>query len=295
MCHFWHINYQRHNDGYLSQMAAMVLSHFKLKDINLGQRIGKGNVPVYKATMAGKAMAVKKMDCGKNEIPLEVEVNNILPPHPNVLPLLGVAHSKDGFSIYICMELADKSLYHYLHTEKMKPSLQQSTNWAIQIASGMNHIHECGLAHRDLKSSNVLLFEREDVAKVCDFGSARVLERTATVTGMTGTYRWMAPEFNDKADTRVNRRCDVFSYGMVLYEIFAQEIPFSDIDEDIDAATGIREGKRPSIPTEIPLYIKVLMQSCWKHNPYCRPYFQRILLVGSHCVVQLLTVGIHIC
>ena len=276
----WHINYQRHN--FLSQMAATAFSHFNLKNINLGARIGKGTVPVYKATMAGKPMAVKKMDCGeKNEIPLEVEVSSILPPHPNVLPLLGVAHSNDGFSIYICMELADKSLYHYLHEEKKKPSLQQSTKWATEIANGMDHIHDCGLAHRDLKSANVLLFEDVDVTKVCDFGSARVLERTATMTGMTGTYRWMAPEFNDEADTRVNRLCDVFSYAMVLYEIFAQKIPFSDIDEDIDAATSIREGKRPSIPPEVPLYIKALMHSCWRHNPYCRPNFERILLVCS--------------
>ena len=268
-------------------MAAMALSHFNLKDINLGAKIGKGTVPVYKATMAGKAMAVKKMDCGeKNEIPLEVEVNSILPPHPNILPLLGVAHSRDGFSIYICMELADKSLYHYLHEEKKKPSLQQSTNWAAQIASGMDYIHDCGLAHRDLKSANVLLFETADVVKVCDFGSARILERTTTVTGMTGTYRWMAPEFNDKADTRVNKRCDAFSYGMVLYEIFAQEIPFSAIAEDVDAAASIREGKRPSIPTEIPLHVKVVMQSCWEHNPYCRPRFERILQVSSLCVLQ---------
>ena len=267
---------------------------FNLEDISLGKLIGKGNDPVYKAAMAGKAMAVKKMDCNKNDILPEVEVQSSLPPHPNVLPLLGFAHSKDGFSIYICMELADKSLYHYLHTEKKKPSLQQSTKWAMQIARGTHHIHQHRLAHRDLKSANVLLFEAEDVAKVCDFGSARALERTKTVTGDTGTYRWMAPEISGKADARANQRCDVFSYGMVLYEIFTQKIPFSEIREDNDAATSIREGNRPSIPPELPLYIKVLMNSCWMHNPYRRPSFERILRVGTLCRLQLLTVGIFL-
>ena len=262
-------------------MDAASLPHFDLKNIDLGEKIGRGNVTVYKATMAGKAMAVKKMDCDKNEIVPEVEVQSSLPPHPNVLPLLGVAHSKDGFSIYICMELADQSLYHYLHTEKEKPSLQQSTKWAIQIARGMHHIHQHGLAHRDLKSANVLLFEDEDVAKVCDFGSARVLERTATVSGMTGTYRWMAPEFNDKADAKANQRCDVFSYGMVLYEIFTQEIPFSKIADGATVGLRIRDGERPSIPSELPLHIKVLMQSCWKHKFYDRPKFEGILQVDN--------------
>jgi len=260
--------------------------YFDLNDVELEERIGRGNFSVFRATMGGKTIAVKKMDCDKKQIPREVTVQSSLPPHPNVLPLLGITHSSDGFSIYICMDLADASLHHYLHTEKKKPSLRQSTKWAMQIAKGMHHIHQHGLAHRDLKSANVLLFEAEDVAKVCDFGSARVLERTKTVTGNTGTYRWMAPEVSGKADARANQRCDVFSYGMVLYEIFTQEIPFSEIREDNDAATSIRDGNRPSIPPELPLYIKVLMNSCWMHNPYRRPNFERILQVGTHCRLQ---------
>ena len=242
-----------------------------MDDIDLKERIGRGNAPVFKATLAGKIIAVKRLNCDKYEIPREVEIHRDLSPHPNVLPLMGVTHSKDGFSIYICMELADKSLHHYLHTEKKKPSLQQSTKWAMQIARGMQHIHQQGLAHRDLKSANVLLFEKEDVTRLCDFGSA--------VTGMTGTYRWMAPEFSDKASTKSNQCCDVFSYAMVLYELFAHEIPFYDIDDHVAVATSIRDQKRPSIPPEVPLYIKQLMQSCWKHDPRDRPTFEEILQV----------------
>ena len=112
-------------------------------------------------------MAVKKMDCEKNEIPCEVEVQRNLPSHPNILPLLGITHNRDGFLIYICMQLADKSLFQYLHTDNKKPLLQQSTKWATQVAKGMHHIHQNGLAHRDLKSANVLLFEKEDNIKIC--------------------------------------------------------------------------------------------------------------------------------
>ena len=248
-------------------------------DINIEEKIGQGKAPVYKATLAGKAIAVKKLDCDKDQIPREVEIHRDLPPHPNVLQLVGVTHSKDGFSLYICMELADKSLYQYLHTEKKKPSLQQSIKWAVQIAGGMCHIHQQGLAHRDLKSANVLLFDKENVIKLCDFGSARVLENTTTVSDMRGTVRWMAPECNDKASTKVTRRCDAFSYGMVLYEIFAHQIPFFENSNHVAVATSIQEGKRPSIPLEVPLYIKRLMESCWKHEPRARPTFEEILQV----------------
>ena len=263
------------------------VSHLDLNDINLEKRIGRSNASVFKATLREKAIAVKKIDCDQNELPREVEVHSNLPPHPNVLHLLGVCQDDD--TLYICMELADKSLHHYLHTERKKPSLEQSTKWALQIASGMNHIHQHGLAHCDLKSANVLLFGDEHIAKVCDFGSARVLERTATVTGMAGTYRWMAPEFDDKASIKVNQRCDVFSYAMVLYEIFAQEIPFSDIDDTVTVTGHIRKGKRPSIPPGLPSYIKVLIQYCWKQKPHDRPTFEAILGVGSLADISIYT------
>ena len=129
------------------------------------------------------------------------------------------------------------------------------------------------------KTTNVLLFDKGDNAKICDFGSARLLEHTATATGMTGTFRWMAPELNDKAGMKINQRCDVFSYGMILYEIFVHEIPYSDIDDDIAVASSVRDGKRPMIPPELPPYIQELMQSCWEHQPHDRPTFEEILQV----------------
>ena len=262
-------------------MNTTSLPYFDLSDIKLEERIGQGNSPVYQATMADKTIAVKKMDCGQNEIPHEVQVQRDLPPNPNVLKLLGITHSEDGFTIYVCTELANTSLYRYLHEEKKQPSLQQSTKWAMQIASGMQHLHKYGLAHRDLKSPNVLLFEREDIAKVCDFGCARPLDHTTMLSGNTGTYRWMPPEFNDEATTMINQRCDIFSYGMILYEIFAHNIPFSHIKEDVDVPQSIRNGERPSLPQELPIYMKVLIQFCWEHKPHDRPNFEKILQVGS--------------
>ena len=254
---------------------------FDLNDITLKDRIGRGQFPVYKATMADMVIAVKKVDCDKNAIPREVQVHSNLPSHPNILKLLGIAHSKEGFSIYICMELADKSLYQYLHVEMKKPSLHQGTKWAVQIARGMLHLHQHGVVHRDMKSPNVLLYENELVAKVSDFGSARHLDHTASMTGPQGTYRWMAPEFDNKASTKVNQRCDLFSYGMVLFEMFAHEIPFADIDEGYNVMQCIHNGKRPSLPPNLPPYLTELIQSCWKTKPQDRPTFEELLHVGQ--------------
>ena len=226
-------------------------------------------------------MAVKKMQCNKDQIPDEVKIHSTLPSHPHIIQLFGVTHSDSGFIINICMALADKSLYKYLHTEMEKPSLEKGTKWAKQIAMGMDHLHQKGLTHLDLKSPNVLLFERGDILKLCDFGEARVLEGTVTMTGSTGTYRWMAPEFQNK-ESRINQSCDVFSYGMILFEVFMHQIPFSDTQNAYDAHSQIKKELRPPISSEVPTHIKDLIESCWKQIPKNRPTSTEILQVARN-------------
>ena len=251
---------------------------FDLKTISIDEQIGFGSFPVFRAIKDGQEIAVKKMNCHKYDVPREVEIQNCLPSHPNILQFLGIAYSQNGFSLYICMELADKSLYNYLHEEKKRPTIQRSNKWALQIARGMHHIHKHRLAHRDLKSGNVLLFEKQDILKICDFGSARVLNHSAPMSGMNGTYRWMAPEFADKADTKINQRCDVFSFAMILFEIFAHRLPYHEIKDDHMIAIAVLDGKRPNL-RNIPQHIEELMEKCWKHTSHNRPTFEEILMV----------------
>lgn len=257
------------------------LHYFNLDDLDFKEVLGQGKFLLFKGTKAGKNVAVKRVECEKNAIPREVEVHSSLPSHPNILPFLGVTHSRDGFSVYVCLELADKSLRHFLHTEKKKPSLKQSTNWAMQIAKGMQHLHEHGVIHRDVKSACVLLFQEKSIIKIGGFGSALALDHTTTVSQPNAAFSplWRAPELLDGAERQINQRCDVFSYGMVLYEIFTQKLPFYGYNKQ-RAVESIRSGKRPPIPPEAPLYIQQVMKFCWKHNPHDRPTFEGIIQVG---------------
>ena len=257
------------------------LHYFDIRDLELEDVIGHGSSSkVFRGKMAGEVVAVKRVFFNKNKIPPEVKIQSNLPPHPNIVPILGVTHSSDGFSVYICKELADKSLFQYLHTEKKKPSLQQSTNWAMQIARAMQHIHQHGVAHHDLKSESILLFEKEDILKLSSFGGVKEFGRYAAVSRSKSTLRWMAPESMEEPNTKINPRCDVFSYGMVLYEIFAHEIPFSGLHDPYKTMLAKRRKERPPIPPEAPLYIQQLMRSCWEHDPHDRPTFEQILQVG---------------
>jgi len=150
---------------------------------------------------------------------------------------------------------------------------------AVDVAAAMAYLHEDqspSVVHRDLKSHN-LLIDRRGVVKLCDFGLVR------TKTSLAGTPAYMAPElFNSDGaggggGGGYNKSVDVYAFGVLLWEIFAQEIPFSGYDIDgIRSAVG--RGDRPRIPTvDTPQDIRKLMAECWHQSPAERPEFGSIL------------------
>jgi len=87
------------------------LTFLDLEKISFEEIIGRGKFVVLKARMAGKVMAVKRMDCDKMKIPEEVKVHNALPPHHHVIQFRGGAHRNDGFSVPLGMGWGEQTLY----------------------------------------------------------------------------------------------------------------------------------------------------------------------------------------
>ena len=237
------------------------------------KKLGKGGYgAVFEGNwkkIGGKRVAIKVVRSSATDL-REIQVWNSLPSHPNITMLFGVASTK--YSTYIVTELAvNGSLCDYLHSEMKNPSVDQSLAWASDVAHGMKHLHDHDIIHRDLKSANILLSSAW-VAKLCDFGTARELMHTTT-TELAGTYRWMPPEIMRAAEARINKKCDLFSYGMILYELFAHKKPYADLDGDVEVVTKVLAGKRPSIPRTLPRYLRQLLKSCWKEDPSQRPTF----------------------
>ena len=252
-----------------------------LTDIQLGELLGRGTFgAVYQGTWKskqGKRIAVKKiLHTPGTSMPEDVTTLQSLPQHPHIITYYGVAQSEDA--VYIITEFAPNgSIYDRLYEKKEMPTFEQSHDWAWQIAHGIEHLHEHNIIHRDLKSANVLLCIG-NVAKIADFGTARYLDHTTQQTDVKGTYRWMSPEVMEEVEARINKRCDAYSYGMVLYELFEHKVPFHDIQSKFRIGNAVLEGGRPTITCSLPPYLKNLILACWKANPQERPTFATIVI-----------------
>ncbi len=141
--------------------------------------------------------------------------------HPNVVRILDVG--SEGDTHYYAMEYLDKSLADILRAGPV--GLPRAITIASQVARGLAAVHAAGIRHRDVKPSNIL-FDPEGNAKIADFGIAKLSDATrVTQTGViVGTPAYMAPEQVERAN--VDARSDIYSLGIVLYEMVVGRPPF---------------------------------------------------------------------
>jgi len=161
-----------------------------------------------------------------------------------------------------------------LRDKSIALDLPKRIDMAIDIATGVQFLHSRNIIHRDLKSSN-LLVDADFHVVLSDFGVSRVVSREKTMTTDIGTPEWMAPEVLD--GRRYSEKADVYSFGIILWELITRELPFSDVDRfQISIAVCVRK-QRPKLPKNCHPVLARLVTRCWDHSPDKRPNFTEIL------------------
>jgi len=151
------------------------------------------------------------------------------------------------------------------------------TEIAISAASGIDYLHNhCNLIHRDLKSMNLLIntYKTHLDVKVCDFAFSRIINKKEHMTGNIGTVSWMAPEVLEMK--KYNEKADVYSFGVILWELVSREIPYSKT-ESFTIIMDVIKGKRLVVPRDCPTELKRLITACWSPKPKHRPSISNII------------------
>jgi serine/threonine protein kinase len=211
--------------------------------------------------------------------------------HPNIVRLL--CYATDRRSCSIMMELMDEDLHNLMCRRRLEGnvtptgpfSMDEAVHVILQIARGMEYVHGKKVVHRDLKSCNILVRKGTEggqlEVKVADFGLSMKLASRGTLLDKdasgVGTVRWMAPEV-----TRLSKydpfKSDVFSFGMVCYEILVGRVPFYETENVDEVRTKVLAGERPTLREwTLSRGLKDLVENCWQGDAHQRPSFAEIV------------------
>lgn len=260
--------------------------------------IGRGTFgTVHRGVYDGQDVAVKLLDWGEEGGRTEGEIASLRASfkqevavwhkldHPNVTKFIGAKMGSSGLSIQtdsgqialprnICCVVVEYlpggALKSYLiKNRRRKLAFKVVVQLGLDIARGLSYLHSQKIVHRDVKTENMLL-DKTRTVKIADFGVARVeASNPNDMTGETGTLGYMAPEVLN--GNPYNRKCDVYSFGICLWEIYCCDMPYPDLTFSEMTSAVVRQNLRPEIPRCCPSSMANVMKRCWDANPEKRP------------------------
>ena len=266
------------------------LSEYEIdaKDLELGVKLGEGAFgAVFKGAWDGVEVAAKVLKY--DTLPTRSVISGLRHEvailsklhHPNVVSLIG-ACLQPPFLCIVTEYIGGGSLYSLLHTENQRIYLTWLVRIALDVARGMSYLHgsQPKIIHRDLSSHNILIAYpisgANFTAKIADFGLAFVKESNESIcTGVTGKVRWVAPEV--LLNKEYDEKADVYSYGVVLWEILSGEKPFRLVQPTSSIRDVVAKGGRPPIPKDSPIFLTRLIRECWRQEPARRPSFEDVV------------------
>ncbi len=250
-------------------MIGQTISHYKILE-----KLGEGGMGVvYKAedTTLKRTVALKFLpqhvsasDTDKARFLLEAQAAAAL-NHPNICTIYGIEEN-DG-QTFIAMEFVDGQT---LRAKRGTFNLAKAIDIGIQIAEGLAVAHEKGIVHRDIKPENIMV-RKDGLVQIMDFGLAKLRASRAsrlTKEGSTvGTAGFMSPEQIQGQET--DHRSDIFSLGVLLYELFTGELPFKGVHESalLYEIVNVDPAPMSAAKTEIDPELDSIVLECLQKEP----------------------------
>ena len=248
-------------------MIGSTISHYKILE-----KLGEGGMGVvYKAqdTKLDRLVALKflpeHVSAGPDELGRFLQEARAAAAlnHPNICTIYGIEEAdKKNF---IVMEFVEGQT---LHAKKSSLSTKQALDIGIQIAEGLAAAHEKGIVHRDIKPENIMI-RKDGIAQIMDFGLAKLrgASRLTKEGSTVGTAGYMSPEQVQGQDT--DHRSDIFSLGVLLFEMLTKQLPFRAAHETAIAYEIVNVDSPPmsSISPEISPELDAIVLECLEKDP----------------------------
>ncbi|XP_039024261.1 uncharacterized protein LOC120157071 [Hibiscus syriacus] len=200
--------------------------------------------------------------------------------HPNVVSFYGIVRdSPDGSLATVSEFMVNGSLKQFFQKKDRTIDRRKRLIIAMDVAFGMEYLHAKNIVHFDLKCENLLVNMRDPQRPVCkigDLGLSKVRQHTLVSGGVRGTLPWMAPELLSGKSDMVSEKIDIYSFGIVMWELLTGEEPYADIHCASIIGGIVNNTLRPKIPSWCDPEWKALMEKCWAYDPAERPSFSEI-------------------
>ncbi|KAI4326851.1 hypothetical protein L6164_019378 [Bauhinia variegata] len=265
------------------------------KDYQVRRRVGRGS-EFKEIQWNGQNLALKHFH-GELEA-FEAEITTLLSlSHPNILQYLSGFYDEEKKEVFLVTELVNKDLWSYMK-ENYGPRRQilfavpVIVDLMLQIARGMEYLHSKNIYHGYFNPYNILLKARNSQegyfqAKIVGYGLSSVkndiTRSLSTSHEDVKPHIWYAPEVLSElqekgiaSKSRYSEKADVYSFGMICFELMTGKVPFEDGYLQGERTNRSIAGERPLFPYPSPKYLVSLIKKCWQTDPKNRPTFSSI-------------------
>ncbi len=246
---------------------------------------------VFKArdTLIGRIVAIKTLQSGLNDTAwrerfmAEARIVGQL-SHPRIVKLLDVGIDETSGAPYLVMEFVVGQTLEK-HMAAHKPDFKQACTWGAALARALAYAHEQGIVHGDVKPANIMI-NQEGRVMLTDFGIARFAAHVTHVGGLRGTPAYLSPEQIEGTPT--DGRSDLFSLGIVLYQLATGQRPFQSDSMQAVCAQILKANITPptKIDPALPRAFDAIVARCLLKNPKDRYADGEILSTALESLAQ---------